>query len=291
MGARFVRIEVRAAEPELAARAAAAAFAAGAAGLEEREGGLLLVYAPEPEARAVGRALDALGQAGLRVAPAAPVEDRDWSLAWREGLRAHEVGERLRVRPSWLEPGPPGRSELVIDPGQAFGTGGHASTRLALAELDALAPALLRGARVLDVGTGSGVLALAALRLGAARAVAFDLDPLATRAARDNARANALASDLQVYTGPIGALRARRFDLVLANVLRAELEPVLPAVARAVAQRGRLIGSGFLVSERARVERAFAASGLRIETTRQEDDPSGDAWLALTARPAGPVPG
>src|SRR5207249_3755458 len=118
-----------------------------------------------------------------------------------------EVSERLRIRASF-EPSPPraGQRDLVIDPGQAFGTGGHESTRLALAWIDDLRGELGAPPGILDVGTGTGVLALAALALGARRAVACDVDPLAAAAARANARANGLAAQLDVFAGSPEAL-------------------------------------------------------------------------------------
>ena len=119
---------------------------------------------------------------------------------------------------------------LEIDPGQAFGTGGHASTRLALELLAALPEEAVHGARVLDVGCGTGVLALSALALGAASAVAHDLDPLATRATQENALRNGLAGPLSVFTGPVAALGGDLFSLVLLNMIRSELLPLLPAV-------------------------------------------------------------
>jgi ribosomal protein L11 methyltransferase len=275
----------------LAERAAAEAFAAGAAGCEERGDGpiRLLVYAPAARAAEVREALVQLAGEGLRVESEEPVADVDWAERWRDGLVVVVVSPRLAIRPSFVPHSPPrGQSVLVIDPGQAFGTGSHASTRLALVLLDALPDEERRGARVLDVGTGTGVLALAALRRGAGRAVAVDLDPDATRAARENARRNRLGRRTLVVTGGLGALAPGLFDLVLANLLRTELLPVLPEIAGRLRTGGVAILSGLLDREGAEVERALAAEGLDVEGRLRETDASGDAWLALLTRRAVP---
>jgi ribosomal protein L11 methyltransferase len=281
-----LRLRVEAATPEARERAVAEAWEAGALGAEERDDGLD-VYAQEDAAPAVRAALEA---AGLACASAEPVEARDWTTAWQAGLTRVEISPRLAVRPSFVPAGGrPGQAELVIEPGQAFGTGGHATTRLALELLDEEAAAGLQGARVLDAGCGTGVLALAALALGAGRALAFDVDPLATEATRQHAAANGLAGCVAVWTGSLEALRPDvRFDLVLANMIRSELLPLLPALARATAARGALVLSGLLEEEEEATAQALAREGFAVEARREVDDPAGDRWLALRARrPAG----
>lgn len=292
MAARFACIRVWTADAPLAERAAAEAFAAGASGIEERgeegrpDGTELLVYAPAAAATAVGSALAALaaGAAGaLRVSSAEAAPEEDWSVRWREGLGVVRISPRLAVRPPFVpDEGEP--AALVIDPGQAFGTGGHASTRLALELLDELRSDVLRGARVLDAGTGSGVLALAALALGARAAVGFDLDPIAVREARANALRNGMEGRLQLFAGGIGALRAPPFDVVAANLLRSELLPILPELAAALRPGGRAVLSGLLAAERAELEAALGRVGLAVERAREEDDPTGDVWLGLVTR-------
>jgi ribosomal protein L11 methyltransferase len=282
---RFARVEVRARDRELAERLAAEAYEAGALGLEEREGAggiALIVYAPEAGAEAVAATLRALAGSAAVSAPEA-VAAEDWSEAWKAGLRAVEVSERLRIRPSFTASEPAsGQAELVIDPGQAFGTGSHASTRLALEWIDRLAPALEPGARILDVGCGTGVLALAAVRLSAGtRAVALDLDPLAALAARANARSNGLAQRLDVVLGPLEAVREAPFELVVANLLRSELLPLAAAIARRTAAGGFAVLSGLLESERGEALGALARAGLAARDARTASDEAGDRWLAL----------
>lgn len=291
---RWVQIRVSAASAAAAEWAAAEAFAAGARGLEERSGGgdgsgivELFVYAPAAAAEGVRGALVELAARGggtaLRVLGAELVPDEDWSRRWREGLGVVRVSARLAVRPPFVPDDALGPA-LAIEPGQAFGTGGHASTRLALAAIDALPPRWLAGARVVDAGTGSGVLALAALSLGARTAVGFDLDPVAAREARQNAERNGLAARAHFFAGPIAALCAAPFDLALANLLRSELLPILAPLAASLRRGGRAVLSGLLAGEREAIEGALAGAGLALEEAREERDPTGDVWLALTAR-------
>jgi ribosomal protein L11 methyltransferase len=240
--------------------AAAEAFEAGAAGCEERddpEGKRILLYVSVERLGAVRHAVTALSVPGLELLGEEPVPKRDWSEAWKAGLRVLDISPRLRVRPSFIEAEAlaAGQSELVIDPAQAFGTGAHESTRLALECLDLLAP-LPKSTRVLDVGAGTGVLALAALRFGAEHAVAFDIDPLAAEATRSNAALNGLADRIASFTGPIEALHAAPFDLILANLLKREVLPLLPQIAQRIAQGGTAVFSGLLTSEHAEMERA-----------------------------------
>jgi ribosomal protein L11 methyltransferase len=287
--ASFARVRVRAADRDLAERAGAEAFAAGAKGLEEREDGCgieLLIYA---ESDAIDAVRAALASVGVDAAVPEEVAEQNWGEAWKQHLEAIEVSDRLVVRPSFVSFDlAPDQAEIVIDPGQAFGTGSHESTRLALEWVSLFAPALARDARVLDVGSGTGVLALASLRLCGAVALGFDLDPLASEAARVNARDNDLADRLHCFTGGIEAVDpGARFDLVLANLLRRELEPILPAIAARTARKGAVVLSGLLESEHAEVGVRAAQAGLREVGKRRCTDASGVVWIGLHLEPAG----
>lgn len=282
--ASFARFIARAADAETAERISAEAWATGAVGIEEREaadGVELLIYTSTGDAEAVRAAVAAV--AGERaVAAAERIPEIDWSQRWKQGLEATLVSPRLLVRPSFVERAPaPGQAELVVDPGQAFGTGGHESTRLALEWIDALAPELPRGCRVLDVGTGTGVLALAAIRLTGGRAVAFDLDPLAAPAARENAAANGLAAGLQLFTGPLDALGDVAFDLVVANLLKSELLPLAPGIAAHTALGGCAVFSGLLARDADEVLPALTAAGFAPAGARDAVDANDDRWTAL----------
>jgi ribosomal protein L11 methyltransferase len=281
----FASLAVRTRSSAAAGRALAEAVEAGAAGAEEREerGGItLLIYAPSAVMGSVRRALLERCAGEIEIGPAETLAATDWSAAWQAGLEAVVVSPRLLVRPSFVDASPgPGQAELIIDPGQAFGTGGHVSTRLALEWVVALAPGLAPGARILDVGAGSGVLALAALRLGPGTALAFDLDPLASAATRQNAAANGLAGRLEIFTGPLEALRSRPFELVLANLLKSELWPLMEGIAARTAREGRVVFSGLLEGDRPSVVEAARAMGLRLLGTRRREDTSGESWVAL----------
>jgi ribosomal protein L11 methyltransferase len=281
-------IIARARDLDAAEHALAEAIAAGASGAEQREEGrvvTLIVYAPAEMADAVRGAIAQVLGASAVGEPTA-VEPVDWSQAWKAGLRPVEVSERLRIRASFeTSPARAGQRELVIDPGQAFGTGGHESTRLALAWIDALRGELTAAPGILDVGTGSGVLALAALALGAPRAVGCDLDRLAAEAARANARDNGFADRLDVFVGSTDALApGARFAGIAANLLSREHDPIFEELATRVQPGGWLAISGLLESEGERFAVRGERAGLRRAGALREVDASGTAWIALLMR-------
>jgi ribosomal protein L11 methyltransferase len=276
---------------ELVERVCARCWEKGAAGIEERgeaEMIELLVYAPPPSLEAVLAVARAeVSRAGVgEVADPETVDPEDWSQTWKEGIQAVEISPRLVVRPSFdpIELAPR-QLELVIDPKQAFGTGGHVSTLLALEWIDALADEFQPGTRVLDIGTGTGVLALAALRLGAGEAVGFDIDRIAAREAAEWAEINGLASRFRVYAGGLEALGVGSFDLVVANLLRSEMLPLVPGMLSALARGAWLVVSGLLEVERGPVLEAFAEHGVGLEDARAGLDSGGqDRWVSLLLR-------
>ena len=265
----------------------AKAWSAGVSGIEERELPysriLLLLYAPVDRAGDVRSAMLAL--AGADVGPVVPVEDRDWSRAWQQGLRAIEVGCGLLIRPSFVAADlRPGQRELVVDPGQAFGTGAHASTLLALEWIEASSAGsdgFRPATRVLDVGTGTGILALAALRLGAGSAVGLDLDPTAAVAARACAERNGLTTPLRLFVGPVDALRTAPFDWVFANLLKSELLPIAAQLAAFTRPGGHLILSGLLAAEQDGVEKLLGPLGLALQGLRTRRDAARDEWISM----------
>lgn len=280
----YRRIAVRVADVGVAERVSAEVFDAGVEGIEERDddgGTLLWLYAPRESVDAVcARLAERVPEARLESVD--DVRDADWTEQWKRGLTATEISPRLLVRPSFVDAQPrAGRIDLVVDPGQAFGTGGHPSTHLALEWIDALAPGPGSSWRVLDVGTGTGVLAIAALRLGARAAVAFDLDPLAVDATRANAAVNGIGRGLALYRGPLDACAPVAFDLVVANLLRTELLPLVAGIAARVAPGGRAVFSGLLESECPGVRQRAARAGLACVGARSRRDANGDEWTAL----------
>ena len=192
----------------------------------------------------------------------AQVEDRDWNAEWKAGFDPVVVGAVSVVAP-WHTDAEPTRITLVVEPAQAFGTGHHETTTACLAALQELE---LGGRSVFDVGTGTGVLALAAKSLGAGRVLAVDIDPLAVRAAADNAQLNDLSID--VAKGSADAAAGEQFDVVVANIDTATVTALAPSLVAALRPGGAFIGSG-VSNERS--EEALAA--LR------------GAGLTVTARP------
>ncbi|MCS5636853.1 MAG: 50S ribosomal protein L11 methyltransferase [Myxococcota bacterium] len=278
------RLVARVDSQDLADRVLAEVWAAGALGVEERSGSSgieLIIYLDRPAESTIRDALLLFGGEGLRVGDSEDLGDDDWTEAWKEGLDAIVISSRLVVRPSFVEHvAEPGQQEIVVDPGQAFGTGGHESTRLALGWVDELVAGSRVAGRVLDVGTGSGVLALAALRLGADWALGFDLDRAAILEARQVAARNELADRLELFAGPIACLGEGTFDLVVANLLRAEVIPIARDIARTVSREGSLVLSGLLESDRGPVLEAFASCGLEPCGERSLRDASGALWIA-----------
>jgi ribosomal protein L11 methyltransferase len=288
----FVQLPVRITDPVRAEVIAAEAMEEGAQGLEERDlpqGVTELIFYVTAEDEAHLRAsIEPWLQTekGDRLLASEPIPETDWTTSWQQGLTATEISPRLVIRPSFVEHTPaPGQACLIIDPGQAFGTGTHSSTFLALACLCALPAEELRGHDVLDVGAGTGILAMAAVALGAASALGFDLDPLAEEAALINAEVNGLSGETSFFTGPMEELPAgKSFQGILANMLRSEVLPLVPEIGRRVAAGGWVIFSGLLESDLSLMEPALAKAGLELESSQERVDTNGDRWVGICTR-------
>jgi len=246
----------------------------------------LLAWLPEsdwplPQRAALEQALAPLGEPfGIPLPPLCwqRQDDEDWSLSWKRHWRADPVGQRLLILPAWLESPPKhaDRLPIRIDPGSAFGTGSHPTTRLCLEALEALPvadPAALEGPlaglRLADLGCGSGILSLAALRLGAAAVAAADIDSMAVRATLANAALNGCGSRLAVAQGSLQALaellEGRPADILLCNILAPVIEALCPGFDRLLASDGLGLLSGLLVDQAPGLVRALAAAGWRAE--------------------------
>lgn len=236
--------------------------------------------------RKIEMALSLLGQ--LR--PIGPLRVRtlteeDWGQAWKAYYPVLQVGQRLVVVPAWKRFRPsPGQIVLRLDPGPAFGTGLHPTTQLCLRALERF---LRPGMRVLDLGTGSGILAIAAARLGSGPVLALDHDPVAVQAARRNVRRNRLGRRVQVQEGTIGA-GLGPFDLILANLLARTIQELAGRLAAALSPGGLLIASGILVEQAGEVQAALQAAGLAAVEGQPDGLPlrEGD-WVALVHRRPG----
>ena len=211
------------------------------------------------------------------------VKEEDWAESWKKFFKPLKIGGRLLVQPEW-EPieQQDGRIVFLNNPGMAFGTGEHETTRLCLEQLDRL---VTGGERVLDVGCGSGILAICALLLGASQADAVDIDPLAVAATRRNAQTNGLDTDrCKVHLGnllePVHANRwLGPYQLITANILADVVAALCPLLSRRLSHGGRLIASGIIEPSREDVRCALSAEGLEIE-----DEKTIASWCCLTAR-------
>ena len=247
------------------------------------EPALIRCYLPSSELGAMlveelRRAMEAYPAVELS---ARPIFEQDWAVSWREFFGVVETGGRVVVVPSWVEHEPaPGQLVIRLDPGQAFGTGHHETTRLCLGFLDRL---VAPGARVLDVGTGSGILAIAAVLLGAAQVDAVDIDPVAAEVAEQNCAANGVSGQVRVRAGRLepGDI-GEPYDLVVSNISPDANIGLVPVFELAVRPGGDLLLSGVLEQDVARVTAACAAAGFVHRETRLERD-----WAAIHLRREG----
>jgi ribosomal protein L11 methyltransferase len=204
--------------------------------------------------------------------------EQDWAEAWKTGYHVQHIGRRIVVAPSW-EPYAPDLDEVLLrlDPGMAFGTGLHPSTRLCL---QALEDRVRPGDRVLDVGTGSGILAIAAAQLGAVEVVGIDLDPVAVQVARDNVALNGVAERVWIEEGTLEQVSPVEgaWDCVVVNILAGVIIDLAPRLAARLTPSGSLIASGIIDESAAAVTEALASAGLCIIEQRSEKD-----WVALLA--------
>src|SRR5579859_780430 len=228
----------------------------------------------------IERAVWALGQ--LReVGPlqVRTLRETDWANAWKEYFFVHRVGRRTVIVPSWRESdyvAEPDDVVLLLDPGMAFGTGLHPTTRLCLQALeDVLEP----GMRVVDVGAGSGILSIGAARLGARFVEAVELDPVAASVCQQNVERNEVGQVVQVRAGTLTGPAAEPFDLVLGNITIATLLELQPLLAGQLRPDGLAILSGVLAERGDDLLEALRAAGWRHERTDQEQD-----WVALLVR-------
>ena len=194
------------------------------------------------------------------------VEQDDWQNGWRKYYHPMEIGTRLAIVPSWQEYDTD-RVKLILDPGLAFGTGGHETTSLCLETLD---EKITGGERVLDIGTCSGILAIAALKLGAASAEGVDIDPVAVRTAGENAALNGVADKLTVLVGDLSDKASGQYDVVVANIVANAIISLSPAVPALMKPHGYFIASGIIDTRKDEVVAALNAAGLKVQAIREK---------------------
>lgn len=208
------------------------------------------------------------------------LDAEDWAEAWKAHYQPLRIGKRLLIRPLWIEAAAaPGDIEIALDPGMAFGTGTHPTTQLCLEALERL---IEPAQDVLDLGSGSGILAIAAAKLGARQALALDIDPIAVEATAANARANGVGDRVIAAQGSLENVlgAARRFDLVVVNILaRVILQLTEQSLNEVVRPGGAMIFSGIIDTQLDEVEAALRRSGLQVYARRKQGD-----WMLVEAK-------
>jgi ribosomal protein L11 methyltransferase len=208
------------------------------------------------------------------------IETRDWALLWRRFFRSEKITPRLTVLPPW-EPFPEGARDhvMVMDPGPAFGTGQHPTTRMCLKAMESVPQSGLR--RLLDVGTGSGILAIYGAMLGAEEVLAIDIDPEAVRWAKRNAALNGLESFIQFSTMPVESCK-RDFSVLTANIVLHVILDIIPHFLRLAARDGWLILSGILKEQVGILEAALTSFGFEHHRTFSQEE-----WCCVVGRKRG----
>ena len=215
----------------------------------------------------------------------APLPETDWEESWKENYPPQELGNKLLVLPYWLSDyDTQGRLPVILDPGLTFGTGAHPSTQMVM---EAMEQMLKPGGSCLDLGSGSGILSIAALRLGAKSAIGVDIDPKAEDIARENARYNNFESpEFMAYTGNVlsdsklmDTLRQSRYDLVLVNIVADVIIALSPVLPNLLDENSSLILSGILDTRLDDVLSALNKAGLAVTSIREKED-----WRCVTAK-------
>lgn len=250
----------------------AALFAAGAQGVHEDGATLVTHFPPETDVAAVIRQVHAAVPGATCVT--APTESIDWTVHWRDKLHPRAVG-RLTIVPTWLADQYDAASTIVIEPGMAFGTGDHPTTRGAARLLQS---EVHPGFVVADLGAGSAVLAIAAAKLGASNVFAIEYDADAISNAEENVRRNGVEGIVHVFEGDATVLLplVAPVDAIVANIISSVLVELLPAMAAALRPGGSAVLSGILVDERTTMLEAFAADGWQVTAEDSEE-----AWWSV----------
>ncbi len=257
-------------------------FDLGAAGVVENEGSMTASFkgARHEVLSPIRRYLAELQAMGHNLQPEAVVAEeivnRDWNAEWKKSYHGFAISAKIYIKPTWEAPPAVQYPCLIeIDPEMAFGTGTHATTRLCLQLLE---ERIYPGCRVLDIGTGTGILAIAAAKLGAGSIVAFDIDPVAAETAGRNASANGVRDRMEIFAGALADLTPRPFDLILANIQRLEIVSMLPLLRQLFASPAEFIFSGILREEEEIFRAALAADHFAVAGIRHDEE-----WLACLA--------
>lgn len=260
-------------------------FENGAQGLEEKEGRIIAYFPSSIDEQAVVNALaayvhelrDMLDLDFDMEIEIAKMAQRDWNAEWKSRLQLLPVSDRILIKPTWVEmPKNPPEVVIELDPEMAFGSGEHATSRMTLQLVE---KNMRPGLAVLDVGVGTGILSIGALKLGARSVIAFDVDPVAPPIARRNAVKNHVADHCHLFTGGVQTIGRARFDLIAANVNRAQIVKILPRLSELLHQGGGCLLSGILDTEEDIIRAACLNAGLHVLDVRREKE-----WLAFETR-------
>ena len=241
------------------------------------------LYLEDTDSEGLQRLQALTGELGLSMTAAA-LPETDWEESWKENYPPQPVGKKLIVLPCWLaDQDDSGRLPVILDPGLTFGTGAHPSTQMVMGFMEEL---VTPGYRCLDLGSGSGILSLTALRLGAASAVGIDIDPKAEDIARENAAYNGFsAPEFRAMTGNVtedkalmAQLSQESYDLVLVNIVADVIIGLAPVLPRFLSPRSTLLCSGILDSRLEDVKAALVSAGLQIREIRAQED-----WRSIRA--------
>ena len=215
----------------------------------------------------------------------APLPETDWEESWKDNYPPQEVGEKLVVLPYWLsDSDTQGRLPVILDPGLTFGTGAHPSTQMVMEAMETL---ICGGSSCLDLGSGSGILSIAALRLGAKNAIGVDIDPKAEDIARENAAYNGFAApEFTALTGNVLSdkklmeqLTGQRYDVVLVNIVADVIVALAPVLPRLLDENSTLVCSGILDSRLSDVSGALERAGLTVTNIRAKEE-----WRCVSAK-------
>ena len=241
------------------------------------------IYLEDTDTAGQDKLTKAVEKLGLTMAVKA-LEETNWEESWKENYPAVEVGENLIVVPYWQADETGGRTPIILDPGLTFGTGAHASTQMVMESMEEI---VKPGFKCLDLGSGSGILSIAALRLGAGSAIGVDIDPKAEDIARENAAYNGFAApEFAAYTGNVtedkalmNKLGEMEYDLVLVNIVADVIIGLSPVLPDFLTEKSTLICSGILDVRLDDVVNALQKAGLTITKIRQKED-----WRCVTAK-------
>ena len=254
-------------------------------GLQKKLQGLsrIKLYLEDTDDHGRKRLDAAVKELGLTMT-AAPLPETNWEESWKDNYPPQEIGERIVVLPYWLAEESTDRLKVILDPGLTFGTGAHPSTQMVM---EVMENAVKPGFHCLDLGSGSGILSIAALRLGAESAIGIDIDPKAEDIARENAAYNgftapaftALTGNVTEDTALMDTLAAGRYDLVLVNIVADVIIGLAPVLPHFLNESSTLICSGILDTRLSDVLEALTAAGLTVTATKARDD-----WRCVTAK-------